>query len=155
MRREERRGWVDWNIHHISNIASACIEETVSHSDYFILFYFLLFRATLVAHGSSHARCWIRARAAGPHHSTVAQHGIWAVSATYTTAHDNTGSLTRRARPGIKPVSSWILVGFITAEPQWELLHSDILNDMFAFLQNFKKSNQQILNAYFVFSTLG
>ena len=24
--------------------------------------------------------------------------------------------------PGTKPVSSWILVGFVTAEPQWELL---------------------------------
>ena len=24
-------------------------------------------------------------------------------------------------RPGIKPVSSWILVGFISLEPQWEL----------------------------------
>ena len=27
-------------------------------------------------------------------------------------------------RPGIKPVFSWILVKFITAEPQWELLVS-------------------------------
>ena len=25
-------------------------------------------------------------------------------------------------RPGIEPVSSWILVEFITAEPQWECL---------------------------------
>ena len=31
------------------------------------------------------------------------------------------GSLTHRARPGIKPVSSWILVRFISAEPPWEL----------------------------------
>ena len=28
-----------------------------------------------------------------------------------------------RARPGIKPESSWISVGFITAEPQWEHLY--------------------------------
>ena len=26
-----------------------------------------------------------------------------------------------RAGPGIKPTSSWILVGFLTARPQWEL----------------------------------
>ena len=33
---------------------------------------------------------------------------------TYTTAHSNAGSLTRRARPGIQPISAWILVGFLT-----------------------------------------
>ena len=25
-------------------------------------------------------------------------------------------------RPGIEPASLWILVGFVSAEPQWELL---------------------------------
>ena len=39
----------------------------------------------------------------------------------YTTAHGNTGSLTHRARPEIEPSSSWILVGFVTTEPQQEL----------------------------------
>ena len=29
--------------------------------------------------------------------------------------------------PGIKPKSSWILVGFVTSEPQWELQQLDIL----------------------------
>ena len=47
--------------------------------------------------------------------------GIPAMSVTYTTAHSNAGFLTHWARPGIKPTSSWILVGFITTEPQWEL----------------------------------
>ena len=47
-------------------------------------------------------------------------------SVTYTTAHGNTGSLTHSVRPGIKPPSSWILVGFVTTEPQWELLYSSI-----------------------------
>ena len=42
-------------------------------------------------------------------------------SATYTTAHSSPGSLTHRASPGIEPASSWILVGLVTAEPQWEL----------------------------------
>ena len=39
----------------------------------------------------------------------------------YITAHSNTRSLTHRVRPGVKPMSSWIIVGFITAKPQWEL----------------------------------
>ena len=43
------------------------------------------------------------------------------MSVTYTTAHSNTGSLTHYVRPGIEPSSSWILVRFITAEPQQEL----------------------------------
>ena len=43
------------------------------------------------------------------------------MSATYPTAHGNAGSLTHGARPGIEPASLWILVGFLTAEPQREL----------------------------------
>jgi len=43
----------------------------------------------------------------------------------YTIAHGNAGSLTHWVRPGIKLASSsWTRVGFITAEPQWELWHS-------------------------------
>ena len=44
------------------------------------------------------------------------------MSMTYTTAHSNAGSLTHCMRPGIKPASSWMLVRFITTEPQRELL---------------------------------
>ena len=36
----------------------------------------------------------------------------------------HTRSLAHRARSGIKPASSWILVGFATAEPQWEFCNS-------------------------------
>ena len=43
------------------------------------------------------------------------------MSATYTTAHGNTGSLTHWVRPGIKPLSSWMLVRFDSAEPWHEL----------------------------------
>ena len=39
----------------------------------------------------------------------------------------NAGSLTHWARPGIKPVSSWILARFVSAEPQWELRSSVLL----------------------------
>ena len=35
-------------------------------------------------------------------------------SVTYTTAHYNARSLSYWTRPGIKPASSWILVGFLT-----------------------------------------
>ena len=48
---------------------------------------------------------------------------IWATSATYTTAHGNTRSLTHRARPGIETASSWTLVRIIFPEPQWKLLY--------------------------------
>ena len=56
------------------------------------------------------------------------QRRIWAASATYTTAHDNAGFLTHWARPGIKPTSSWILVGFVTTKPQRELPLSYLLS---------------------------
>ena len=53
---------------------------------------------------------------------TTAANRIPAGSVTYTAAHRNAGSLTHGLRPGIKPASSWILVGFVTIEPQQELL---------------------------------
>ena len=46
------------------------------------------------------------------------------MSATYTTAHGNAGSLTHRVRPGM---SSWMLVRLFSAEPQWEPPYS-VLN---------------------------
>ena len=49
------------------------------------------------------------------------QNGIQATSAAYTTVHGNTRSLTHWARLGIELPSSWMLVRFISAEPQWEL----------------------------------
>ena len=54
------------------------------------------FRVILVAHGGSQARGRIGATTASLHHS-----------------HSNTGSLTHWVRPGIKPVSSWMLVRFV------------------------------------------
>ena len=36
----------------------------------------------------------------------------------YTIAHSNTESLTQGAGPGLKPATSWILVGFVAAESQ-------------------------------------
>ena len=83
----------------------------------YFFFFFGLFTAAPVAHGSSQARGQIRATAAGLHHSR-----IQAESATYTIAHNNAGSLTHWVRPGMEPASSWILVGFVTTERQWEPL---------------------------------
>ena len=42
-------------------------------------------------------------------------------------SYGNARSLIHSARPGIEPASSWMLVGFLTAEPQWELLYVDFL----------------------------
>ena len=39
----------------------------------------------------------------------------------YTTVYGNTGSLTHWERPGIEPMSSWMLVRLISTEPWWEL----------------------------------
>ena len=71
----------------------------------------LLFRAAHAAYGSSQARGRIRARSCQPSPQPQ-QHGIRAKSATYTTAHGNTRSLTHQARPRIKPRilmnTSWV-----------------------------------------------
>ena len=80
-----------------------------------------LFRAMPAAYGSSQARGLIGAAAAGLQHSHHSNAVIWTASSTYTTAHHNAGSLTHWGSPRIEPSSSWILVGFFTAEPQWEL----------------------------------
>ena len=73
-------------------------------------------------------QCWIRA-----------------TSATYTTATlsgSNTRSLTHWARPGIEPPSSWTLVEFITAEPQWEpLLNSFIVTSYYLYNKHSKIDN--------------
>ena len=46
---------------------------------------------------------------------------IQALSVTYTPAQGNAGSLTCWVRPGIESSSSWMLVRFVSMEPQWEL----------------------------------
>ena len=73
-----------------------------------------IFKATPAAYASSQARGPLTAAAAGLHHS----HSN--AGSTYTKAHGNAGSLTHWAGPEIEPTSSWILVGFIIAEPQQE-----------------------------------
>ena len=76
---------------------------------YFLFWSFCFFRTSSPAYGGSQARgpirgCWPMPQ---PQHF-----GIWAMSATYPTAQGNAWSLTHWVRPGIKPMSSWMLVGF-------------------------------------------
>ena len=54
------------------------------------------------------------------------QRQVQASSVNYTTAHGKAGSLTRQARPGIEPSTSWFLVGFASAVPQAELFYPNI-----------------------------
>ena len=49
-------------------------------------------------------------------------------SETYIEAHSNARSLTHWAEPGVEPASSWILVKFVTTEPQYELLGCSFKN---------------------------
>ena len=61
------------------------------------------------------------------------QRRIRGLSATYTIAHGNAGSLTNWWRPKVEPASSWMLVRFVSTEPQWELPIEYIL-DNFLFV---------------------
>ena len=89
----------------------------------FFFFVFLFFR------GSSQTRGWFGAVAASLRHSH---------SNTRSEPHlhhsNPLKSLTHWMRPGIKPGSSWILVMFITTEPQQELFHRNILNNLHLYI---------------------
>ena len=84
--------------------------------------FFGVFRATPMAYGSSQSRGRIGAAAATYATATAMPDPTQATFVTYTTAYGNTRSLNHGVGPGIKPESSWILIGFLTAEPQWELV---------------------------------
>ena len=86
---------------------------------HYTFFFFLLFRATPLAYGSSQARGWIGATEAGLCHTEQRQ--IQVASVTNTTAQGNARSPTYWARPGIELTSSSILVGLVSMVWQWEL----------------------------------
>ena len=52
-----------------------------------------------------------------PRYMEVPRLGAWIGAAGLRHSHGSAGSLTRRVRPGIQPISSWILVRFVAAEP--------------------------------------
>ena len=107
--------------------------ENLTQLDFFLSF--LSFRASPAAFGGSQARGPIGALAARLHcsHSNSGselclwptsqpqQRQIQVMSVTYTTAHGNARPLTHWAWPGIEPATSWLLVGFVSAAPRWEL----------------------------------
>ena len=74
-----------------------------------------------MAYGGSQARSPMGAVSHGPTPQPQ-QHQIRAMSVTYTIAHCDVGSLTHGARPGMELITSWFLVTFVSATPQWELL---------------------------------
>ena len=81
---------------------------------------FFFWGAAPTAYGSSQARGGIGAEAASLHHSHSNRGSKPGLPPTpqLTATWD---SPTRWSRPGIEPMSSWIIVGFISAEPQGEL----------------------------------
>ena len=84
---------------------------------FFFLSFFFLFTATPMTYGSSWARGQIRASAAGLCHS-----------------HSNARSLSHQARPGIEPASSWMLLRFVSVEPQQELPSFNFLINIFLII---------------------
>ena len=91
--------------------------------------FFLLFQATHEAYGSSQAKGEIGVVAAGLYH-TAMQDPSRICNPYHSSQQHQILNLLGEAR--IKPKSSWILVRFVTAEPQWELPKdfSDIDCDM-------------------------
>ena len=83
---------------------------------FFLLFFFFL-RATPKANVGSQARGLMAAAAAGLCTATV----MWDWSCVCDLQYSSWQLPTHWARPGIMLVSSWILVRFITTEPQREL----------------------------------
>ena len=92
----------------------------------FISFFFCPFRATPVAYGNTQARGLIGDVAAGLRPTPEPQQcRIQAASVTYSTAYSNTGSLTHQSRSGIRPTTSWFLVGFVSTVLWRELPFAD------------------------------
>ena len=98
---------------------------------FYLFIYFCLFRATPAAYGVSQTRGQIEAIASALHqsHSNTRSSHVW----IYTTVHGNARSLTHSVRPGVEPVSSWMIVRFVPTEPRWELYISFFLFFFFFF----------------------
>ena len=90
-------------------------ETLINWLTYYMLFSFFfsfgLFGPLPIEYRGSQARGPIGSEATSLHHS---HSNARSLSASYTAAHGNPGSLTHWGRPGLKPASSWILVKFIS-----------------------------------------
>ena len=92
---------------------------------FFFSFLFRLFWAARMVYGSSQDRGQIQTAAVGLQPQPQ-QHQIQAASMICALACGSAGSLTHWPMPGIKPTSSWMLVGFLTC---WATLGTpDFLN---------------------------
>ena len=108
---------------------------------FFFFFFFFFFFLSLGPHLQplEVPRLGVESELQLPVCATAIATQILAMSATYTTAHDNAGSLTHWAGPGIEPSFSWILDEFIYTEPQRELLNIFIIPRRFLFLSIISK----------------
>ena len=94
----------------------------------FLFFSFLFYCFLLLGPYLGHMevpRLGVKSKLQLPAYATATamqQCGIQAMSVTYTKAISNAKSSTRWSGPGTEPMSSWILVMFVTAELQQELL---------------------------------
>ena len=83
----------------------------------FFYFYFLLFRAIPTAHGSSQVSGRIGALAVGLHHSH--RNARSEPQLCPTSSWQQHQILNPLGGVAYQPTSSWIIVGFVMAEPQW------------------------------------
>ena len=86
----------------------------------FFFFFFLLFMATPMAYGGSPARSRIGTTNTSLHHShskAGSEPHLWPKPQLMAT-------LDHWPRPGIEPITSWILIQFFSTAPQLELLNS-------------------------------
>ena len=99
------------------------LDSVVLDWEFFFFFFFCLlsffffFSVVPAAYGGFQARGLIGPVAAGLHQSHSNEG-----SELHLRAHGNAGSLTHQARTGIKPATSWFLVGLVSAVPRWEFL---------------------------------
>ena len=109
-----------WQLASLKRASRGSLRETISKRESTSMMevsFFCLFRAAAAAYGG-----WIRAVAAGLHHSPSNARFELHLQPTPQITAMPARSLTHCARrPGIETVSSRILVGFISAEPRQEL----------------------------------
>ena len=98
-----------------------CFDRHCTEFLFLFFYYFLLFSATLVVYGGSHARGRIRATVLG----TAIATATWDPSHLCNLHHSSQQSQIPDplSLAGVEPASSWILVRFVSTAPQWELLH--------------------------------
>ena len=96
-----------------SFMVSCLMFKSLSHLEYLFIYLFVYFRTMGVAYGSSQARGWIGAAAAGHSHShrnTRSEPQLWPTSQVTTTPDP--------LKQWDQTASSWILVGFISTDPR-------------------------------------